>query len=271
MPTRRPRRSRPGRARARPRAPAPARPARTTFEMPTLDPSRAGFTNTGRPSPRERVQDRVAALLPSRARPPPRSAPAACPACAIRRLKATLSMQTAEPSTPAPTYGHVGASRAGPAPCRPRRTGRAAPGTRPRRRAAPRPGRDREHLAVGSAVARIAVAPDAVAADHDRARRRGPPRSSPSSTERAESSETRMLARAAAARAPRPSRRRRLVRRAPARPTVIVTVAPLAALRAAARRLRQHRAVLVGLVGLARAHADVEARVLAAPPPPRPG
>ena len=62
-------------------------------------------------------------------------------------------MQSADAATPAPTYGTPPA-RAGPERCRPRRTGRAGPGARRRRRRAPRAGI--ESASTGSSPSRCA-------------------------------------------------------------------------------------------------------------------
>ena len=102
-----------------------------TFEMPTLEPRLAGFTNTGRPSARDLLQHRVAIAIPLGAH---EAVPGARPAGRAPRTASSSPPCPCRPPTPA-RRGRRTASwraRADPAPCRPRRTGHAAPG-RPRR------------------------------------------------------------------------------------------------------------------------------------------
>ena len=99
---------------------------RCTFEIPMLDPPRAGLTKTGQPevadlAPGSGVPARGRRRTAARAARP-RAAAASCAACPSRpRRRTRRSRRTAR--RPAP---------AAPAACRPRRTGRAAAG-RPRR------------------------------------------------------------------------------------------------------------------------------------------
>ena len=105
----------------------------------------AGFTKHGnaelgldRARRTRRRRGRRAASARARSRDP-----AAANICFI----AILSIATAEPSTPAPTYGRP-ASSSSPARFRPRRRDRAATGSRRRRRAGARRARDRNEIAL---------------------------------------------------------------------------------------------------------------------------
>ncbi len=108
----------------------------STFAMPTDDPSLAGFTKTGRPS--ARIASRAVAILPERCLLDAHVAHLRQPrgghdvlgqdlVHAQRRGGARPSRRRAPSAAPA-----------GPAPCRPRRTARAAPGTRVGAQQAPR-------------------------------------------------------------------------------------------------------------------------------------
>ena len=108
--------------------------AASTREMPTDEPSRAGLTNTGSPSAATAALGRRARRLRARRR----SSTCGSPARAISSLKTTLSMHSARGEHARRRRRGRRAARAAPARCRPRRTARAAPGTRRRRRAARR-------------------------------------------------------------------------------------------------------------------------------------
>ncbi len=85
-----------------------------TRTIPTEEPSRAGLTNTGSPSAPSSPSTR-APLGGKRIRArTARYATCGSPACAISSLNITLSMHSADASTPAPTYG---TSRHSSSPC----------------------------------------------------------------------------------------------------------------------------------------------------------
>ena len=126
------------------RSPSRSSAACFAFEMPTLDPRLAGFTNTGKP---RRVDDASAATRALVALPVAlqhdlvvadrqalaRRRPASSPPCPCRRpTRARRRRRTAR-----------WRARAAPARCRPRRTGRAAPGRRRRARGRTRSARRR--------------------------------------------------------------------------------------------------------------------------------
>ena len=136
------------------RSPARSSAACFAFEMPTLDPRLAGLTNTGKPRlVDDALQDRRARRAASRASARPRSRRSAGPS---PRTRASSPPCPCRPPTRARRRRRTARSpaRAGPAPCRLRRTARAAPGTR--RRAT-----GRRRRALGAAIDR-----------HQRARRR---------------------------------------------------------------------------------------------------
>ena len=115
---------------ASPTASSSSRSGPETFEIPTLEPSREGFTHSGRPI----------ALACSRQPSSPTSQKSTCgmPWKASRRLKTSLSMRDrGGQHARARRRGRRG-TRGGPGRCRPRRTARAGPG-RPRRSRAGRP------------------------------------------------------------------------------------------------------------------------------------
>ena len=105
------------------------RPGRSTLVMPTLEPSREGFTQSGRPSASQRSPPALLAVR-RRNRPGGRRARrraasgSACPCRSPRRGRRSRRRGRR-------------AARAGPGRCRPRRRRRAGPG-RPRRRRAGR-------------------------------------------------------------------------------------------------------------------------------------
>ena len=70
----------------------------STLLMPTLEPPRAGLTNTGRPEPTRGRLGQV--VVPRRA---PRRAPIGIPASARNAFMCALSIDAAEAKTPEPT------------------------------------------------------------------------------------------------------------------------------------------------------------------------
>ena len=141
--------------------------------MPTLEPSREGFTQSGSPSASQRPP-------PAVPRRPRRSRPGGCRA---RRRGASGSACPCRPPRRGRRSRRRGrrATRAGPGRCRPRRRGRAGPGRRRRRRA----GRRRDQL-----DRLAAAAPAPVARDRHLDRPRGRPRAARAATEAPERSET---------------------------------------------------------------------------------
>ena len=145
----RPRRSPAGRGAAPARPPRRARPRVSTRLIPTLEPSREGFTQSGRP---ELGAALAPALLPDRdeldlgeaARRRRAASASACPCRSPRRGRRSRRRGGR-------------ATRAGPGRCRPRRRARAGRGRRRRRRAGPRPGVSVDRLPVAG--------PGAVAGD----------------------------------------------------------------------------------------------------------